>query len=232
MRRFAALVVGVVLLSACAQQDPVDPTASDTVSPTTNPTLAPSPNALADAIEATAARGTAQVSVTIDSPSQTVNGTGSTSLTSPKGSIRWESTDEGVGTWTELLTRTGLYSLIDDTWFLAPAGTFTPTSAALTPLDGLNQLDADPAAPLAGTLPLTIESGLNFSEEDLVNLPQECPAEITVSLEVDAAGIINQITKEFICPDYDRYSVTKLTEFGTAITVTEPTDAIEVPGNQ
>ena len=227
MRKHAALVrilltscVSAILLSACATQQPAAPS------------LSPTPNELANAIELTAARGTTAIAVTIESDLETLTGTGSTSMTSPKGTISWKSSNNETGTWTELQTRKALYSFIDDTWFAAPPGTFTPTSAALSPLDGLNELVADSDNPFSGTLPLTIESGLNFSEEELVNLPTECPPEVSVNIELDAAGVINRITKEFMCPDYDRFSVTELTGFGITVTVTEPTDAIEVPGNQ
>ena len=217
---FVTLCVSATLLSACAAQEPAAPS------------LSPTPNELANAIELTAARGTTAITVTIESDTETLTGTGSTSMTSPKGSITWNSSNSNTGIWTELQTRKALYSFIDDTWFAAPPGTFTPTSAALSPLDGLNELVANSDNPFSGTLPLTIESGLNFSEEELVNLPSECPPEISVSIELDTNGGINRITKEFMCPDYDRFSVTELTGFGITVTVTEPTDAIEVPGNQ
>lgn len=221
MRRLAGfLLPGLLVLSACAPQQ------------VANPQPSPSPNALANAIEATAARGTAQITVTIDGGFGAVTGTGSTSLISPRGTITWESTNADEGAWTELITRKGLYSLIDDLWYLAPPGTHTPTSGALAPLDGLNQLETNSVDPFSGSLPLTIESALNFSEEELVNLPAECPREVTVNLEVNSAGIIERITKEFTCPDFNRLSVTELTNLGKSLDITEPEDAIEVPGNQ
>lgn len=221
MRRLAGfLLPGLLVLSACAPQQ------------VANPQPSPSPNALANAIEATAARGTAEITVTIDGDFGTLTGAGSTSLISPRGTMTWESTNADEGAWTELITRKGLYSLIDDLWYLAPPGTHTRTSGALAPLDGLNQLETNSVDPFSGSLPLTIESALNFSEEELVNLPAECPREVTVNLEVNSAGIIERITKEFTCPDFNRLSVTELTNLGKSLDITEPEDAIEVPGNQ
>lgn len=221
MRRLAGfLLPGLLVLSACAPQQ------------VANPQPSPSPNALANAIETTAARGTAEITVTIDGDFGTLTGTGSTSLISPRGTITWESTDSDQGTWTELVTRKGLYSFIDDLWYLAPPGTHTPTSGALAPLDGLNQLTGASSESSSGSLPLTIESALNFSEEELLSLPAECPREVSVKLDINSDGIIERITKEFTCPDFNRLSVTELTDFGTSLDITEPEDAIEVPGNQ
>lgn len=214
------LLASVLFVSACAPQQQA------------NPQPSPSPNALANAIETTATRGTAKITVTIDGDFGTLTGIGSTSLISPRGTITWESTDAEEDAWTELRTRKGLYSFIDDLWYLAPPETQTPTSGALAPLDGLNQLTEDSSGSLSGMLPLTMESALNFSEEELVDLPAECPREVSVKIDVNSDGIIERITKEFLCPQFDRLSVTELTDFGTSLGITEPEDAIEVPGNQ
>jgi hypothetical protein len=83
-----------------------------------------------------------------------------------------------------------------------------------------------------GQLPLTIENGLNLSEEDLMNIPAECPLFIDTQITLNESGLITEISKEFPCPEYQRVSTTMLSEFGTSLDLAEPVDPIEVPGNQ
>jgi hypothetical protein len=213
------ILTAAICLAGCADQDSASPTSS------------PSPNELANAIEVTAARGTAAITMEISSPYEFLTGVGSTSLTSTRGEITWSSdkTDDSI---TELVNKDGLFTLIDGQWFQAPEGTITPTSAAIGPLDGLIDLVTTPENNLSGTLPLTIESGLNFSEEELVNLPSECVREVNVSISIDESGLIQAIQKEFTCAENDRSSLTLLSDFGSPLNLTEPTDPIEVPGNQ
>jgi hypothetical protein len=208
-----------ITLAGCADQESATPTSS------------PSPNELANAIEATAARGTAAINIEISSSFEYLTGVGSTSLTSSRGEITWSS-DKTAGSITELVNKDGLFTLIDGQWFQAPEGTLTPTSAAIGPLNGLGNLVTSPENNLSGTLPLTLESGLNFSEEELVNLPAECVREVDVSISIDESGLIQAIQKEFACPGNDRSSITLLSDFGSPLNLTEPTDPIEVPGNQ
>lgn len=219
MKWFAAIGISALVLTACGTEQQVNPQSS------------PSPNVLDNAIEATAARGTAVVTVEIVSDLETLTGVGSTSLTTGRGQVTWTNSVTGEIV-TELNTKDGLYSEIDGTWFLAPPGTLTPTSTAINPLNGLGDLKSPTSDPLVGTLPLTIESGLNFSEEDLISLPAECSPVVDVQIQVDSSGLITQVTKEFECEGNQRVSVINLTEFGTALDLAEPVDAIEVPGNQ
>ncbi len=214
-----ALAVAVVTLAGCS------------TTPTANPEASPSPNELANAIEATASRGTAKLSAEVVSDSETLIGAGSVSLTSGTGQITW--TNLATGTeLTELQTKDGLYSQIDGSWFLAPVGTVTPTSGAISPLSGLSELDATSGSTLSGQLPLTIDSGLNFSEEELVSIPAECPSVIAVQVSLNESGLITEITKEFDCPGYQRVSLIRLSDFGTVLNLADPVDPIEVPGNQ
>lgn len=215
----STLVVASVVLSACATQQAANPDSS------------PSPNELANAIEATSARGTARLAVEVVSDTETLTGSGSASLTSGTGQITWSHLGTGEE-FTELNNRDGLYSQIDGSWFVAPPGTVTPTSGAMTPLAGLNELTANEEDPLQGQLPLTLESGMNLSEEELIELPADCPAVIDVHVTLNDSGLITEISKEFTCPDYQRVSVTRLTDFGTSLDLAEPSEAIEVPGNQ
>jgi hypothetical protein len=213
------LLTAAIALVGCGEQESASPTAS------------PSPNELANAIEVTAARGTAAVKIEISSPYEYLTGVGSTSLTSNRGEITWSS-DKTADSITELVNKDGLFTLIDDQWFQAAEGTVTPTSAAIGPLNGLGNLVTSPDNNLSGTLPLTIESGLNFSEEELVNLPSECLREVKVSISIDEFGLIQAIQKEFTCTGNDRSSMTLLSDFGSPLNLTEPKDPIEVPGNQ
>jgi hypothetical protein len=213
-----ALTTGITL-AGCAAQESASPTSS------------PSPNDLANAIEMTAARGTAAMEIEIRSPFEFLTGVGRAALTSDRGQVTWSSdkTDDSI---TELVNSDGLFTLIDDQWFQTPMGTVTPTSAAIQPLTGLNELLTSPENTLVGTLPLTIESGLNFSEEELVNLPSECVREVSVSITTDQSGLITTIQKDFTCTDNDRSSVTTLSGFGSPLDLSEPIDPIEVPGTQ
>ena len=222
MYRPALLLLTLVALSACAPTAPVNPQSS------------PSPNPLDNAIEATASRGTAALSVEIVSDSDVLTGRGRTSLTSGRGMIEW-TTESDATTTTELTSRDGLYTQIDGDWFVAPVGTVSPTSGFLNPLGVLTELTptGNPAdGTLSGTAPLTLESGLNFSEEDLVNLPGDCSPVVQVSVDVDSAGLITRVSQEFVCPGNNRFSVVQLSDLGTPLDLPEPTDAIEVPGNQ
>lgn len=215
----STLVIAVITLSACATNQ------------TANPQSSPSPNALANAIEATSARGTANVTIEIVSDIETLTGTGSSSLTSGRGQILWSNLETGEEI-TELNHKDGLYSFIDGSWFLAPIGTVTPTSGAIAPLSGLSELNATAEDPFRGQLPLTLESGMNISEEELVDIPADCPSVIDVQIALNDSGLITEITKEFNCPGYERVSVTRLSDFGISLDFAEPVDAIEVPGNQ
>ncbi len=226
MYRPALLLLTLVALSACAPTAPVNPQSS------------PSPNPLDNAIEATASRGTAALSVEIVSDSDVLTGRGRTSLTSGRGMIEW-TTESDATTTTELTSRDGLYTQIDGDWFVAPVGTVSPTSGFLNPLGVLTELtptgnpvDGTLSGTLSGTAPLTLESGLNFSEEDLVNLPGDCSPVVQVSVDVDSAGLITRVSQEFVCPGNNRFSVVQLSDLGTPLDLPEPTDAIEVPGNQ
>lgn len=215
----AALVVPALSLSSCATTQPANPESS------------PSPNALANAIEATASRGTTKITVEVVSDTETLAGTGSASLTSGTGQIDWTNLVTGEE-YTELNNKDGLYSQIDGTWFLAPPGTVTPTSGAIAPLSELSELKITSEGSLVGQLPLTIENGLNLSEEDLVSIPAECPLFIDTQITLNESGLITEISKEFPCPGYQRASTTILSDFGTSLDLAEPVDPIEVPGNQ
>lgn len=214
-----ALAVAVLTLAGCSS------------TPTANPETSPSPNELDNAIEATASRGTANLSAEVVSDSETLIGAGSVSLTSGKGQITWTNLAT-ASELTELQTKEGLYSQIDGSWFLAPVGTVTPTSGTISPLSGLSELDATSESTLSGQLPLTINSGLNLSEEELVSIPAECPSVVEVQITLNESGLITEISKEFDCPGYQRVSQIRLSDFGTALNLAEPVDPIEVPGNQ
>lgn len=215
----AILTSAAIALSSCATTQPANPESS------------PSPNALANAIEATASRGTTKIAVEVVSDTETLAGTGSASLTSGTGQIDWTNLVTGEE-YTELNNKDGLYSQIDGTWFLAPPGTVTPTSGAIAPLSELIELKITSEGSLVGQLPLTIENGLNLSEEDLVSIPAECPLFIDTQITLNESGLITEISKEFPCPGYQRVSTTMLSEFGTSLDLAEPVDPIEVPGNQ
>lgn len=236
---YAALIGTLFGLSACtstpapnsAAPNSLAPNAPAPSTPAPTPQSSPTPNALANAIEATASRGAANLMIEITSNTESLAGVGSASLTSKTGQLMWTNVATAEE-FTELNNKDGLYTQLDGSWYLAPAGTISPTSGAMSPLAGLSGLMNTSQDPLVGRLPLTIESGLNFSEEDLTNLPSDCPTFINVQITVNSAGLITGITKEFTCPEYQRVSSTFLSDFGTSINLLEPVDPIAVPGNQ
>ena len=209
---------------------------TDTSSDTTNSTLiapsaSPSANTLDNAIEATLSRGTAVLSITIDSNDSQVTGSGTTSLGNNRGEIAWldQASNES---WTDLIDSKGTYTFVDGSWFLAPDGTQTPTSGNISPLSHLSSLTSKNSDELTGTLALTIDSGMNLSEEEIVELTKICDMNLEVEIALDSTGLINSIIKSFNCVGNERVSVTQLIDFGSPIELSTPENVFEVDPNQ
>ena len=209
---------------------------TDTSSDTTNSTLiapsaSPSANTLDNAIEATLSRGTAVLSITIDSNDSQVTGSGTTSLGNNRGEIAWldQASNES---WTDLIDSKGTYTFVDGSWFLAPDGTQTPTSGNISPLSHLSSLTSKNSDELTGTLALTIDSGMNLSEEEIVELTKICEMNLEVEISLDSKGLINSIIKSFNCVGNERVSVTQLADFGSPIDLSTPENVFEVDPNQ
>jgi hypothetical protein len=206
-------------------------------SPNTNystpiaPSSSPSANTLDNAIEATLSRGTAVLRITIDSNDSQVTGSGATSLGNNRGEIAWldQASNES---WTDLIDSKGSYSLVDGSWFLAPDGTQTPTSGNISPLSHLSSLTSENGDELTGTLALTIDSGMNLSEEEIVELSKICDMNLEVAIALDSTGLINSIVKSFNCVGNERVSVTQLADFGSPIELSTPENVFEVDPNQ
>lgn len=195
------------------------------------PSSSPSANTLDNAIEATLSRGTAVLRITIDSNDSQVTGSGTTSLGNNRGEIAWldQASNES---WTDLIDSKGTYSLVDGSWFLAPDGTQTPTSGNISPLSHLSSLTSENSNELTGTLALTIDSGMNLSEEEIVELSKICDMNLEVAISLDSMGLINSIVKSFNCLGNERVSVTQLADFGSPIELSTPENVFEVDPNQ
>lgn len=230
--RTTAVVVTVAIsaifaLAGCSTNTTSNANSSTPVAPSASP----SANILDSAIEATLSRGTAVLLITIDSNDSQVTGTGAASLGNNRGEIAWLN-QESNESWTDLIDSEGTYSLVDGTWFLAPDGTQTPTSGNISPLSHLGSLTSQNGDELTGTLALTIDSGMNLSDEELVELTKICDMNLEVEIALDPTGLISSINKTFNCVGNERVSVTQLADFGSPIELSTPDDVFEVDPNQ
>lgn len=235
MRGAAIVLTASFCLAGCstnAVSDPAsDPVTDPTLSTAAVPSSSPSANILDNAIESTVSRGTARVTIAIDSADSQVTGTGSTSLADNRGEIDW--VEAGTSdSWTDLISADGTYTFVDKSWFLAPKGTKTPTSGNISPLSHLGRLTPRDDDPLTGTVALTIDSGLNFSDEELTELAAICDMNVVVDVALDSAGLISSINKSFNCVGNERVSRTQLSDFGSPLDLSTPEDAFEVDPNQ
>jgi hypothetical protein len=231
MRTTAAVVTvaisAIFALAGCSTNTSSNANSSTPVAPSTSP----SANTLDNAIEATLSRGTAVLRITIDSNDSQVTGSGTSSLGNNRGEIAWldQTSNES---WTDLIDSKGTYSLVDGSWFLAPDGTQTPTSGNISPLSHLGRLASENSDELTGTLALTIDSGMNLSEEEIVELSKICDMNLEVAIALDSTGLINSIVKSFNCVGNERVSVTQLSDFGSPIELSTPENVFEVDPNQ
>jgi hypothetical protein len=231
MRTTAAVVTvaisAIFALAGCSTNTSSNANSSTPVAPSTSP----SANTLDNAIEATLSRGTAVLRITIDSNNSQVTGSGTTSLGNNRGEIAWldQASNES---WTDLIDSKGTYTFVDGSWFLAPDGTQTPTSGNISPLSHLSSLTSKNSDELTGTLALTIDSGMNLSEEEIVELTKICDMNLEVAIALDSTGLINSIIKSFNCVGNERVSVTQLADFGSPIELSTPENVFEVDPNQ
>lgn len=227
MRKLAVVIVAALMLSGCSAKSDSELNTQTLATPSASP----SANILDSAIESTASRGTAVLTIAIDSTEFEITGTGSASLANNRGEITWleQETNES---WIDLINSDGTYTFVEGSWFLAPEGTQTPTSGNISPLSDLGRLTSQNDDPLKGTIALTIDSGMNFSDEELVELARVCGMNLEVEVELDSRGLINSINKLFNCPGNERSSVTTLSEFGAPLDLSTPEGAFEVDPNQ
>lgn len=223
----ALLTATSIALAGCSAG-----TESDSNTPTAiAPSSSPSANILDSSIEATLSRGTAVLRIAIDSMESQVTGTGSTSFGNNRGEIAWVDQVSNES-WTDLIDSKGTYTLVDGSWFLTPVGTQTPTSGNISPLSQIGSLTSQNDDALTGTLPLTIDSGMNFSDEELVELSKICDMNLEVEVTLDSKGLIQSINKTFNCPGNERLSVTELSDLGSPIELSTPENVFEVDPNQ
>ena len=223
----ALLTATSIALAGCSAG-----TESDSNTPTAiAPSSSPSANILDSSIEATLSRGTAVLRIAIDSMESQVTGTGSTSFGNNRGEIAWADQVSNES-WTDLIDSKGTYTLVDGSWFLTPVGTQTPTSGNISPLSQIGSLTSQNDDALTGTLPLTIDSGMNFSDEELVELSKICDMNLEVEVTLDSKGLIQSINKTFNCPGNERLSVTELSDLGSPIELSTPENVFEVDPNQ
>jgi len=234
MRVVAIVMAASFCLAGCSTNpasDPVSDPISDPTSSAAVPSSSPSANILDNAIESTVSRGTARITITIEAAGSQVTGTGSTSLANNRGEITW--VEAGTSdSWTDLISTDGTYTFVGKSWFLAPKGTQTPTSGNISPLSHLGNLTPEGEDPLSGTVALTIDSGLNFSDEKLTELATICDMNVVVDVVLDSAGLISSITKTFNCVGNERVSRTQLFDFGSPLDLSTPEDAFKVDPNQ
>lgn len=227
MRTTALVIIaGLTLFGCSANAD------SGLSTPTpAAPSTSPSANILDNAIESTISRGTAALTINIDSAELIVTGTGSTSLLNNRGEITWleQGTNES---WIDLIDSDGTYTFVDESWFLAPEATQTPTSGNISPLSDLVSLTSQNDDPLTGTVVLTIDSGMNFSDEELVELSKICDMTLDVDVVLDSGGLVSSINKSFDCSGNERVSVTQLSDFGSPLDLSTPESPFEIDPNQ
>ncbi len=227
MRVATIVIAASFALAGCSAS-----TTSDAGLPTSiAPSPSPAANILDNAIESTVSRGTALISISIDSTDSQVSGSGSTSLANNRGEINWRdpSTNES---WTDLINSDGTYTLVEQSWFLAPAGTQTPTSGNISPLSQIWSMVKTGENSLEGSVALTIDSGMNFSDEELTELGKSCDMTLDVEVGLNADGLISSIVKLFVCEGNEKVSVSELSDFGSPINLSTPEDAFEVDPNQ
>ena len=132
MRAVALILTSTIALAGCSTASSSDPGLPTAIAPS----VSPSANIVDNAIELTVARGTARISISIDSQDDQVSGSGSIALGKSLGEIGWNN-DSSNESWIDLLNSDGTYTFVDDSWFLAPVGTNTPTSGNISPLSNL-----------------------------------------------------------------------------------------------
>ena len=227
MRAVALILTSTLALAGCSTASSSGPGLPSAIAPS----FSPSANIVDSAIESTVARGTARISISIDSQDDRVAGSGNIALAKSRGEINWnnEISDES---WIDLLNSDGTYTFVDDSWFLGPVGTNTPTSGNISPLSQLGSLLPERENPLKGSIALTIESGMNFSDEEIASLAKICEMELAVEVGLDPNGVINYIEKSFDCVGNEKVSVTELSDFGLPINLSTPEDAFSIDPNQ
>ena len=227
MRAVALILTSTLALAGCSTASSSDPGLPTAIAPS----VSPSANIVDNAIESTVARGTARISISIDSQDGRVAGSGNIAPAKSRGEINWnnESSDES---WIDLLNSDGTYTFVDNSWFVAPVGTNTPTSGNISPLSQIGSLLSEGENPLKGSIALTIESGMGFSDEEISRLAKICQMELAVEVGLDPNGVINYIEKSFDCTGNEKVSISELSDFGSPINLSTPEDAFSIDPNQ
>ena len=114
MRAVAIVTAATFALAGCSTATSSDPVLPTSVAPSSSP----SANIVDSAIESTVARGTARISISIDSQEGEVTGSGSTALANGRGEINWDNQGSGES-WIDLLNSDGTYTFVDNSWFVA-----------------------------------------------------------------------------------------------------------------
>ena len=227
MRAVVIVTAATFALAGCSTATSSDPVLPTSVAPSSSP----SANIVDSAIESTVARGTARISISIDSQDGQVTGSGSTALANGRGEINWDNQGSGES-WIDLLNSDGTYTFVDNSWFVAPVGTNTPTSGNISPLSQIGSLLSEGENPLKGSIALTIESGMGFSDEEISRLAKICQMELAVEVGLDPNGVINYIEKSFDCTGNEKVSISELSDFGSPINLSTPEDAFSIDPNQ
>lgn len=228
-RRLAPPFVVLLLLSGCAS------TTSPAPSPTASSASASIDRALDRTRAADSARITVELLTTVDGVDDAISGEGDVALDDDLGQMQWMS---AAGSSVERRTGDEVFVQLDPpagSWLLAPGG--TPTSGAMAPLRGLDELrdmHASGSEDLAigraerftgwlPVIPFVRDMGLNPTAADAVATDDR--ASIDVTVWVDRDGTVRRIMRTLrTSQPIAAATFTDLVRFGVAVDVRPPVD--------
>lgn len=250
-RRLATACFASAALAACGAAPTAElsttalPSASPPPSlsalPSPSPSLSTSPSAtvLTSAVTATTARGTARLAImvlsTVEGFDDEIEGAGLAVLNSGDADLTWSSV---VGQTHEIIMADDLFVQLEPpsgAWVAVPADEWTPTAAAGRPLrglsdvmdvrlDGVEFLDGVETTRYSGFLDLAGHSdGVGLNSRALQLAAASPSARIAATVWIDNSGLIVHVMRTLVgATDVAASTVTRLTDFGTAATITAP----------
>ena len=215
------------------------PSLSAVTSPSPSLSTSPSATVLTSAVSATTARGTARLAITVLSTVEEfddeIQGEGLTVLNSGDADLTWNSV---VGQTHEIILADELFVQLEPpsgAWVTVPTEEWTPTAAAGRPLrglsdvigvrlDGVEFLDGVESTRYSGFLNLAGHSdGLGLNSRALQLAAASPPARIAATVWIDSSGLIVKVMRTLVgATDVAASTVTRLTDFGTSVTITTP----------
>lgn len=211
--------------------------------PSPSPSLSTSSSAtvLTSAVSATTARGTARLQITVLSTVEgfddEIQGEGLAVLNAGDADLTWSSV---VGQTHEIIMADDLFVQLEPpsgAWVAVPAEEWTPTAAAGRPLrglsdvmdvrlDGVELLDGVEATRYSGFLDLAGHSdGLGLNSRALQLAAASPSARIAATVWIGNSGLIVQVMRTLVgANNVGASTVTRLTDFGVAAAITNPTE--------